>query len=253
MYDDASYKKTFLKDVIFKLDFPTPIEKIEKGLTGRLNKVILSKFPLSEPQKAQSQEFQFSGSNFQAKTSEIMQWVFHGKDREKTLIINPAALSYTNKKYVSFEELKDDVTSVLDTFFSEYQDVAAGRVGLRYINVIDLKDGDPLAWDEYVNERMLGVFDFYEGREFLTRAFHILEYNFDGLSVKFQFGIANPDFPAPIKKKQFILDIDAFSRGAFELSDVKTFIDSAHDKIQDFFEKSITQKTRGLMEPENAE
>lgn len=247
MFDEICYKTPFLKDVIFKADFPSPIEKIAKGLSPKLNKIILKKFPIPEPQKAQAQEFQFSGNNFQAKTSEVMQWIFHGRQREKTLAITPNAFSYNTKKYISFESTRDDFVEVLEAFFGENKDVTAGRIGLRYINVIDIPDEDPLLWETYINEKMLGIIDFHKDKHFLTRAFHILEYNFDGLAIKYQFGMANPDFPAPIKKKQFILDIDAFSHGALECDDVIEFLENAHLKIQDIFEASITDKTREIM------
>jgi len=253
MYDNVCYKKPFLKEVIFKIDFPTPVAKVEKGLSPKVTKNILSKFPIFEPQKAHAQEFQFSGKNFQAKSSEIMQWIYHGKSREKSFIVTPDAITYVNRSYITFEALKDDIKSILDSFFADYKEIASSRAGLRYVNILDVKEDDPLAWDKYINKDILGVIDFHEEKQYLTRAFHILEYNFNGLAIKYQFGIANPDFPATIRKKQFVLDIDAYSHGAFELHDIIQFIDDAHAKIQEIFEKSITEQTRELMVPENVE
>lgn len=65
--------------------------------------------------------------------------------------------------------------------------------------------------------------------------------------MKQQFGIANPDYPAVIRKKQFVIDIDAYAHGVFELADIKQFLVDSHSKIQDIFEKSITDETRALM------
>jgi len=251
MYEGVCYKKPFLKEVIFKIDFPSPLVSISKGLPPKLTKEILSKFPIAEPQKAQSQELLFSGSEVQSKTSEIMQWVFHGESRKKSLIITPDAISYTNQSYKTYENLTEDIESVLNVFFEETKDIAAGRAGLRYVNVLDIKEDNPLIWKEYINEGILGVIDFHDENQYLTRAFHILEYNFDGLAVKHQFGIANPDFPAVVRKKQFVIDIDAYSHGAFEFIDIKNFISDAHSKIQDIFEKSITDKTREIMKLKN--
>lgn len=88
MYEDVCYKSPFLKEVIFKADFPTRVQGVEKGLSAKLSNLILRKFPLSEPQKAHAQEFQFSGgTNFQAKSTEIMQWLFHSQKRDKTLAV----------------------------------------------------------------------------------------------------------------------------------------------------------------------
>lgn len=248
MYEHVCYKNPFLKEVIFKADFPTLLQSVEKGLSAKVSNYILKNFPLSEPQKAHAQEFQFSGgSNFQAKSQEIMQWIFHSEKRDKSLAITPNAFSYTNRSYKTYEYLLEDVNRPLEAFFNDHKDLAASRLGLRYVNVIDIKDENPLEWKSYLNEDMLGIIDFNQDKDHLTRMFHILEYNFDGLLVKFQFGIANPDYPAPVRKKEFVLDIDAYSHGAFEYKDIADFMEQAHKKIQSIFETSITDNTRKLM------
>lgn len=253
MHENICYKKPFLKEVIFKIDFSSPIQSIEKGLSNKLTKAILLKFPISEPQKAHSQEFLFAGADFHAKSIEIMQWIYHGKDREKTLIVTPDALSYSSRAYSTFEKMVEDVESVLTVIFEEIKDFASSRAGLRYINIIDINDEkSPLEWQKYINQDILGIINFHDEKQYLTRVFHILEYNFDGLAIKYQFGIANPDFPAVIRKKQFVIDIDAYSHGALELVDIKKFLNDGHDKIQDIFEKSITDVTRKLMKQQYA-
>jgi uncharacterized protein (TIGR04255 family) len=246
-YDDVCYKKTFLKEVIFRIDFPSPIQGMEKSLPGKLSKAALKAFPIFEPQKTHSQEFQFSGPNIQTRTTEAMQWVFHGNEREKTLTINPKAIIMTVRKYLSFETMEKDVRATIETLFSEYPDLNASRVGLRFVNLLETGDSDPLSWCKYVNEKMLGIFDFPEDRNVLTRVFHILEFNYEGQALKYQFGIANPDYPAIIKRRQFVLDLDSYSHGGFDVSGVITVFHTAHERIQDLFEKSITDETRTLM------
>ncbi|GAW87814.1 conserved hypothetical protein [Bathymodiolus platifrons methanotrophic gill symbiont] len=251
MYENVCYKTLFLKEVIFRIDFPSPLEGIEKQLPNKLTKAILEKFPISEPQKTHAQEFQFAGPNFQSKTSEIMQWVFHGENRKKSLTIEPTSFVILVRDYKSYEDFIEDFNHILTVLFNENKDITAGRVGLRYVNLIDLNEPEPLEWKKHVNEQILGIIDFHEEKQFLTRIFHIVEYNFDGLSVKYQFGIANSDYPAQIKKKQFVLDIDAYSHGAFDYGDILNCVEDAHVKIQDIFERSITDETRQLMKQKN--
>ena len=52
-----------------------------------------------------------------------------------------------------------------------------------------------------------------------------------------------------IKQKQFVLDIDAYFQGALDKEDVTKSFETAHSKIQELFESSITEKTRELMKP----
>ena len=98
---------------------------------------------------------------------------------------------------------------------------------------------------------MLGIIDLHGDKEFVTRAFHILEYNFDGQAVKFQFGIANPDYPAVVHRKQFVLDLDAYCHGSLQEHEVQDALRSSHEKLQKIFEESITAKARELMKQKN--
>lgn len=249
MHENVCYKKPFLKDVILRLDFGSRVEAFTRALPQKVATAALQRFPLAEPQKAQTQEITFSASALQTKTEDSMQWVYHGRHREKTLTITPEIFLIRNQQYESFEAFHDDFDHVLKTLFEAQSDLSVGRVGLRYINVLDTPGDEPLAWADYVNEDMLGIIDMHKDAKALTRAFHIVEFNYDGQQVKFQFGLANPDYPAPIKRRQFVLDIDSYFTGALTQEDVARCVGTAHEKIQELFEESITEKTRALMKP----
>lgn len=253
MYEAVWYKKPFLKDVIFRIDFGSRIDAFTRNLPPKLATAALKRFPLPEPQKAQSKSVTFLPNSVQTETAETMEWVYHGRNREKTLTITAQSLFVSHRKYESFEKLHEDLDHTLSALYETQQDLSIARVGLRYVNILDIpteKEGEnPLAWSEYVNEQMLGIIDMHKDADALSRVFHIVEFNYDGQLVKFQFGIANPDYPAPIKRKQFILDIDSFFVGALTQDDIPACINSAHDKIQALFEESITDKTRQIMQP----
>lgn len=248
MYENVCYKKPFLKDVILRLDFGSKVEAFSRALPQKVATAALQRFPLFEPQKTQTQEIMFSAMALQTKTEDTMQWVYHGRNREKTLTITPEMFLIRNQSYESFENFHGDFDHVLNVLFEAQKDLSVGRVGLRYINILDTPGDDPLAWADYVNEDMLGIIDMHKDVKALSRAFHIVEFNYDGQNVKFQFGIANPDYPAPIKRRQFVLDIDSYFTGALTQEDVARSVDAAHEKIQSLFEESITERTRAIME-----
>jgi uncharacterized protein (TIGR04255 family) len=77
-----------------------------------------------------------------------------------------------------------------------------------------------------------------------TRVFHNLEVSYDDYNLRFQFGIHNPDYPAPIKHRGFILDYDAYYKGLLEPTDIPNALDNYHKSIQELFEKCITEQTR---------
>lgn len=246
--DQICYVAPFLKEAIIRIDFPMPCAALSGALGAKLSKAALSKFPIAEPQKVQAQEFQFSGASFSANSREITQYTFHGKDREKSLIITPDGVAQTSKSYKSFELFLSDFMGFISSLKEAQPEQIANRVGIRYVNVIDMNEGNPLEWSEFINEQMLGIIDI-GNKANISRAFHILEFNFDTVNLKCQFGIANPDYPATVRRKQFVLDLDAQAVGAFDLSEIEPILKTGHQKIQEFFELSITDKTRALMRP----
>lgn len=241
---DTSYKKNFLTAVIARVDFPSPIEGLDKKLPSRISSGIMQIFPSAEPTKGISAQLQVSPEQLKQKVSEHMQWRFYGKERDKSLTILPSAVFLEYTSYDSYETLKSDFLSALGVFFREYPDAVGNRLGLRYINEISFGDGDPFAWSDFLNKHMLCVFRFYKKRSFIARAFHNFELNFGEFNVRYQYGMYNPDYPARIKKKLFVLDLDAYSQSPQDLNRISADLDEFHKRIQELFELSITDAFR---------
>jgi uncharacterized protein (TIGR04255 family) len=74
----------------------------------------------------------------------------------------------------------------------------------------------------------------------------VVEMRLDRIGLRFQFGMPNPDFPAPIRQPLFVLDLDAYANG-LEAADVASHLDNAHGHIQAVFEDSITDALREVM------
>jgi uncharacterized protein (TIGR04255 family) len=62
--------------------------------------------------------------------------------------------------------------------------------------------------------------------------------------MRFQYGMHNPDYPAPIKKKIFILDYDAYCNGILTKNDIFKYLPIFHEEVQKLFENSISDKLR---------
>lgn len=246
MYENTCYKTPFLKEVIMRFDFPTPIPDFEKGLPKKFVNLVLKKFPIFEPQTVQTHEMQLGDNEVKSKLTEVTNSVFHGLEKEKLLTIAPTSFVVQFKSYKSFEVFLEESTSPLRLLCELFPEMKASRVGIRYINILDVGNKNPLDWSDYVNPKLLSVIDFYE-KSNLSRAFQILEYNFDEDSLKFQTGIANPDYPAKIKQRQFVMDIDSYSVGAYDFQEMIAKIKVGHDRIQNIFESSITNATRTAM------
>lgn len=247
MPPEIRYTKHYLREVIARVDFPSPLENIATRLPKEITEIALEHFPIAEPRKAVAQELQMSPEKVSSKKTEFTEWRFFGKDRDKTLTITPRSLVISYSSYRSYGTLRNEFLSPLTTLLGEFPEVVINRLGLRYINHISIPNGNPLEWQDFLNGSMLGIFDFYPDKQAISRAFHVLEFNFDEFNLKFQYGMHNPDYPASIKKKVFALDLDAYRQGSLTLEEIRQDLDTFHSRIQELFELSITEQLRGIM------
>lgn len=247
--EDICYKHDFLSSVIARVDLINPIEILKKQVPKTLADLILRNFPIMEPKSAFTQELMISpqGGVDNVKRTEFREWHFHGKNREKTLTITPTAIIINYKKFNTFRQMRNEFFEIIELFFKHFNDSLGSRLGLRYINEILLPDENPFAWDGYINSKLLGLFNFYESNDSLSRIFHNLEYNYGDYNLKFQFGMHNPDYPSNIVKRIFILDYDAYYQGVQEKEEILTNLDKFHTKIQKLFEYCIDNKLREVM------
>jgi len=241
------YRTPFLKDVIVRLDFSSPVTKLAKTIPQGLKEIVSPLFPISEPKGFIGKELIVTKDITKEKTLEGTDWFFHSVDRQKTLIVSRGNVNISYKKYDSFDVLKQDFLPIVEELFGTYDDFGGNRLGLRYINEITLSENNVLDWANYLDERLLTNLNFPQDPSKICRAFNNLELNYGDLFIKFQHGILNADYPAVIRKKRFILDYDAYYRGPQNLEDVKHNIDIFHEAIQTLFEYSISDELRSLM------
>lgn len=249
MHEDVCYGRPFLKEVIVRIDFAVPIEGLEKTLPPKLVKILSDDFPISEPIDAISQELQLSGEGLlQHRQTKFKQWNFFGKEREKQLSLAGPFVFVRYPRYTTFEDMRRQIINVIDILGKTFPDARSRRFGLRYINSIEIADlSSPLSWGDYINPKLLETITFFTDQENLIRLIQITELKYGDLTVKFQFGMPNPDYPAIIKRPQFILDLDAYVQTAHDLVESIQYMEQAHKHIQELFERSITMSLRERM------
>lgn len=248
MYDQVCYQKSFLKQVIVKVDFASPLVEIQKGVPTKLLNTIIKTFPIIEPAEMLAHELSINGDSVQSKQTMIKQWNYFTKDRSSQLTLSSESIFVLYVSYKSFEETKEQFAVVIDALSKAFQDTKSSRFGLRYINEIDLPLEDPTKWLEYINPQLLSNREFFDENDTLTRLINIAELQYDDINVRFQFGIPNPDYPAPVKRPLFVLDLDASVSQAHDLTEVLPYMEVAHQRIQTIYERSITNELRGKMD-----
>lgn len=244
---EICYKNDYLTQVIARIDFASPIQKFTQELPAKLSEKALVIFPILEPRQAIATELRISPKAVEPKRTELTEWNFWGKNREKRLVILNTAIFVEYKHYANYESFKKDFTDIIEVLFAEVPEVVANRLGIRYINNFEIPDGDPFGWDEYFNAHLLSTIKFVDDKNTISRAFNNLELNFADFNLRFQFGMPNPDYPASIRKRHFVLDLDAYHQGLQTFPEIPSSLDRYHDKIQYLFEASITDKLREVL------
>jgi uncharacterized protein (TIGR04255 family) len=243
------YKKDFLDKVIVRIDFDTPLPIATTGPAKSIYTTVKERFPITEEKKVIGRELLIGPSVTKERSIETKEWHYYGKNREKHLTVSPKFMFIEYNKYEYYEMLRDDFLSVSNALFDAYPKLQVQRLGLRYIDNIKIPDEKPMEWDKYLKPELNSIFAIADNKNTISRVFHVLEFNYGEDSLRFQFGMFNPDYPAPIKKKIYTLDYDMYVTKILDKSDIEQTLDRFHEKVNQSFEEVITDELRKIMEP----
>jgi len=249
---EKAYKKNFLDNVIARLDFATELPGVADTLPAEVAAIAVKHFPIDEPKKLVGRELRINpkGEVSTKSFGSLTEWHYHGKNREKSLCVAPRFMFIVHKQYQSFDIFKNDFLPIVSALFKVYSNdksIVVKRFGLRYINNIHFNEDNPTSWVQYLADKLLPIFEVAEDKKQICRAFNNLVLNYGDMLLKFQYGMNNPDYPALIRSKDFILDFDAFYQGLQDENEIKNNLDRFHDEIEKLFEQCITNKLREVM------
>lgn len=247
---ENKYKKNFLTNVIVRVDFPNTLKT--DSLPSDFTKVILKSFPISEPKKFYQMVGTFKvdpKKKFEIETGEeTTEWNYYGANREKRLVIQKDFLSISYmKSYKGYEDLKSEFLNIINKLFEVFTDIQVNRLGLRYINEINLDETDSFSWEKYLNNNLLSIFNITKNKDTIARGLNNLVLNYGNIILNFHYGMHNPDFPTPIRKKIFVLDYDAYNIGLQDIKDIESNLFAFHEEIEKLFEENIEEGLREVM------
>jgi uncharacterized protein (TIGR04255 family) len=250
---NREYASDFLTEVIVKADFEPRIVKLQKTLPVAVRKVLEVQLPIRETRDAFSGGLEISlrGGHLDSPTLRDVtphkEWIFRSEDRAVAVFVDMSALTLSYRSYPGFATLKPTFLNYLTAVAASLSGAAVSRVGMRYINNIEVPEADPTEWSKYIAPALLGVFGLPNPTGELSRVFEIVEFNYGFSQLRCQFGMPNPDYPAPIRKKLFLLDLDAYRTGLMAPDELPDLLDGFHANIKALFEQSITDGLRGVM------
>lgn len=251
-YQNVCYKKNFLREVIARIDFLNPLYDLDSALPKGLSDAALRIFPITEPREAVEKEISLTPEGIASSEQRIKQWEFHGKDRNKKVTIGRQVFLVSYKHYQTYELLRSEFMTVFERLLDEFEgQVQPSRIGLRYVNAIETAEdaSNPLDWAAYINPKLLCAFDFpaENDRKSVSRLITNFEVAFNDFSLRTILGMPNPDYPAPIRRKLFVLDFDAYTQTYVEPRGIGSLLDNFHESIQKYFELSITEGLRNKL------
>lgn len=252
----ATYQKNYLTQVIARIDFGAIPALSSSGPPAAITKVLKKGFPYPEQKKLMMRSIRFGfgeGKTEQEAAEDIYQWFYYSENRDKTVHITGDCMYVEYKKYKSFDTLNSDFLMILDAIYKAFPDLQVTRMGLRYVDNIEMPtEKNPTDWSAYLDPRLLSIFDIADDASTISRAFQILEFNYGTYNMRFQYGMHNADYPAPIRKKVFTLDYDAYCQSLLERQEIADNLVTFHGKIKASFEEVITEGLRRKMRKSNA-
>jgi uncharacterized protein (TIGR04255 family) len=245
------YKKTFLKQVILRLDYAR-LAALQSEQETPFTVDMRARFPVVTANQAQQFSVMMTPGGVNTAQQVALGWVRVHKTEKSTVTVTLTpdflAIEYTGEAYQHFEELSEVVAFVLGSFRRHFGQVQFTRIGLRYVNEITLDEGGPLDWDGLINARLVtsvkaGMLDDFR----MTRSFHQLIAQKGEISVLLSYGIFNPEFPNPVARRQFVLDLDCYTSGVTESVDAENQVKAVNTAAEQVFENSIDEGLRTIM------
>lgn len=245
-----TYKKNFLTQVIYKLNF-IPDESITEEGLKTYKKSLGDNYSTLSNIVQQGLLIQGDPSGITTEQNESMVWRIESKDDTHIIEVEKNSFAIVVKNYQHFKDMRIIVENAQSLFIKQFKEIKdVQRLGLRYIDQIKV-DKKNVNWADYINSKLTAHLDFAD-RDTLRRSMHTMVIAYDDeTQINLNYGIFNNYFPAPIIDEEFILDFDAYTTFSVQIGDTLTILDKFNTVLTDLFEQSITDKLREIMEVKN--
>ena len=243
MYEEICYRRNYLNEVICRLDFASNLTVFKNTMPRDIFLIVKKYYPVAEPQDIIGAELQISPGNTSVNNIVSKKWVFYSRDRKNRCSIDTESVIFSSEDYNIFEEFRGAVLDVLSIIMKSFQEIQGKRLGLRYINVLPLKEHE-----SWINDKFFNALSEHKD-ENTTKLLTQFEYaiNEKDVNVRLQYGYLNPDYPSVLKNEDFTIDIDAYSTGLIYLEDISKLLEDMHFEDQKCFETMITDRYRNEM------
>jgi len=244
------YERNFLSQVVLRIDYPR-VADIASERRPALMASVAEDFPqiTGLPQA----QIQFTVALDRPVVDQrIVGYTWFAKDDtgNKCIELTTESLSLMNlnRSFTNFDDFFGQFSEIYESFEDTYQVNEFTRVGLRYINQVDLDQGNALDWNGYLSDEVIhATISRIPERFALSRSMHQVVSSHNDVTLVANYGIHNPDFPAPAVRRQFILDFDCYITGAVNRDAMLRRVADLNDVCENAFEASIEARLRDAM------
>lgn len=253
-----SYKKDYITNFIIRFDY----NDIKEEILEDLQKIFESKykFIINETKMVETGKIKV---DFEKKQSEIKsegikkEFSLFNVERTERLKFSSDMFIYETIKYTGYDSIKGIIKEFIDIINKNGKEELFNRMGMRYINNIELpyeKKEEIFDWGDYINEKIWNNNQFIDNSNLLQKI-TVQEFksgNKDSnIIFRLQTGIPNPNKPAEIIKKNFLIDIDGFTMNVEKMINAFSKLQEIHDELSNIFDNCIEEKLIKIMNGED--
>ena len=249
------YAKNFITQVILRADFAqgtVPLVQPDERITAALDGFSVRNSLNRTKNEVRVQKTP-QGPVKDTRTTNFIEHNFFTEDKLRRVAVCSEYIFYETRIYEGFDAARDVFLDVLDAAAEQFPGMKTRRLGMRYINEIKLPEADAGPglgadfWERYINPSLLGGLRFAANDGALARHMCTTELNYGTDRATVKYGIFNSDYPKPNRRREFILDVDAYCMTELRPGDIAMKLEDYHNAARSVFETAITDALRARM------
>lgn len=231
------YKLNFLKQAVCELRFPTLMELGDSRPPAIMVSALRKEYPHLE---LANQVTIGMGTPTGSSNSHI----FRSSKLNWTVSLSQSSLSIETTSYTGYLQMRERILRVVDAAAKIIDSDFFTRIGLRYINVIDVDEDPTNGWvnSDLVQPMLSGQFTRIQ--EYAGRLQLLAEDG--GCLLQHGIRLKQPSRDGKNLPPEYLIDIDAF-RNEVALSDTAAALDAMHSQAFDIFDWSLDSKARNYL------
>ena len=252
------YKKNYIENFIFRIDFKNRKTEEIKTLVENLKEVFKDNLNILQTRNIMNNTIEINDENQRpqiASSEKDIEYRLINNEENEFIVISKGYICYETKNYEFFEPVKEKINLIIDSLIEILKIDTFTRVGMRFINDIILpseKQEEVYDWNGYINNNILTSLKFFKEKinKNVLQSMHVIDIDSSvnsNIYYTIQHGLYNSRKPGPVLDKQYIIDIDGHTKSVEESEEIKEKIDKIHSEIEEIFENIIDEKLRKNM------